>query len=184
MMEFTQIPEIETHRLKMRGFTPDDLDDLCLIFGDPDVMKYIAGGRTRSREETEQGLLRTIAGFRDRGFGLWALEQKGVGSVIGYCGLTYLDGTTQIELAYGLAKAYWGDGFATEAARATLKYGFSTLKLERIVAVVYPDNYPSRRVVEKLGMLNKGLVHHYNAELICYELKREDLSDDGGPGRA
>jgi RimJ/RimL family protein N-acetyltransferase len=169
---FIIIPEIETTRLRLRAFTPDDLDNLFLIFGDSEVMRYISNGKPRSREETENGLLKTIEGWRKRGFGLWAMTIKGSEKVIGYCGLIYLDDTPEIEIAYGLAKAHWGKGYATEAARAVLKFGFEQLKLERIVAVVNPENIPSQRVLEKLGMTYVKRAHYYEADLMYYEMPR------------
>jgi RimJ/RimL family protein N-acetyltransferase len=168
------IPEIETDRLRLRAFTPDDLDDLHMVFGDTDVMKYISGGEPRTREATRTGMLRTVEGWRERGFGLWAVMEKASGCVIGYCGLIYLEGTTEVELAYGLAKSSWGKGFATEAARASLKFGFEELKMKRIVAVVNHENEASQRVLEKLGMKYTKDAHHYDADLMYYEIPKED----------
>lgn len=164
-------PEIETARLRLRAFKPGDLDELFLVFGDAQVMRHLSGGKTRSREETEAGLLRTIEGWQRRGFGLWAVTVKESEEMIGYCGLILLDGTTEIEVAYGLARAHWGKGYATEAALAALRFGFEQLKLERIVAVVNPENAPSRRVLEKLGMTYVKMAHHYDADLMYYELR-------------
>ena len=164
------VPEIETERLRLRGFRPEDLDALCQVFGDPEVMKYISGGKPRTREATEEGLLRSIEGWGKRGFGLWAVEEKATGRVVGYCGLIHLDDTPEIEVAYGLAKAAWGRGFAVEAARAALEFGFGELNLERIVAVVNPENLASRRVLEKLDMKYTQNVRHYGADLMYYEI--------------
>lgn len=173
------IPEIETPRLRLRAFRADDLDALCLVFGDTDVMKYISGGKPRPRDETETGLRRTIEGWHRRGFGLWAVVEKATGSVIGYCGLILLDGTPEIEVAYGLAKSSWGKGFASEAARAALRYGFEELKLERVVAVVNPQNIASQRVLEKLGMKYTKDAHHYDEDLMYYEISKADYESEG-----
>lgn len=164
------IPRIETARLQLRALKPDDLDDLCLIFGDSEVMRWISGGKPRPREETEKGLLRTLDGWKKRGFGLWAMTEKEREKVIGYCGLMPLDDTTEIEVAYGLAKSEWGRGFASEAAHASLRFGFEELKLERIVAVVNPENIPSQRVLEKLGMTHTKNGHYYDTDLMYYEI--------------
>lgn len=174
----TEIPEIETRRLRLRAFTPDDLDDLCVVFGDAEVMKYISGGKTRTREETKTGLLRTIEGFKKRGFGLWAVVAKNSERVIGYCGLIFLDDTPEIEVAYGLAKSHWGKGLATEAAQASLRYGFEELKLERIVAVVNPQNISSQRVLEKLGLRYTKDAHHYDTDLMYYEISKAGYQPD------
>lgn len=164
------IPEIESARLRLRGFSPEDLDALCQVFGDPEVMKYISGGKPRTREATREGLLNSIEGWRERGFGLWAVVEKATGKTIGYCGLIFLEDTPEIEVAYGLARSAWGKGFAAEAARASLGYGFKELKLERVVAVVNPENLASRRVLEKLGMKYTKNVRHYGEDLMYYEI--------------
>lgn len=159
----------------------DDLDDLYLIFGDAEVMKYITGGKPRTRAETETGLRRTIEGWQARGFGLWAVTIKEENTVIGYCGYLFLDGTPEIELAYGMARAHWGKGFATEAACACLRYGFEEMKLDRIVAVVNPQNVPSQRVLENLCMTHTKNVHHYDADLMYYEISSEDYEPGNVP---
>jgi RimJ/RimL family protein N-acetyltransferase len=176
----TIIPEIETPRLRLRAFAPADLDELYAVFGDPQVMKYISGGKPRTREATEAGLLRSLEGWSSRGFGLWAVVEKESGHVIGYCGLMYLEDTTEIELAYGLAKSAWGRGLATEAARAGLLFGFEELKLERIVAVVNSANVASQRVLEKLGMRYTKNAHHYDTDLMYYEISRQDENRQQG----
>ena len=173
-----QIPEIETSRLRLRAFTPDDLDDLLQVFGDAEVMKYISGGKPRSREDTQKGLLSSLEGWQRRGFGLWAVVVKESEKLIGYCGLIFLDDTPEIEVAYGLARAYWGKGYATEAALASLRFGFEKLQLERIVAVVNPDNVASQRVLEKLGMTYLKMAHHYETDLMYYEMRDGDFKRD------
>jgi ribosomal-protein-alanine N-acetyltransferase len=174
-------PEIETDRLRLRSFTMGDLDDLHLIFGDAEVMKHITGGKARSRAETKTGLRRTIEGWAARGFGFWAVSVKEQNTVLGYCGYMLLDGTPEIEIAYGIARAHWGKGFATEAARACLRYGFEEMKLDRIVAVVNPQNVSSQRVLGKLGMRHTGNAHHYDADLMYYEISSEGYEPDRAP---
>jgi RimJ/RimL family protein N-acetyltransferase len=165
-----QPPEIETDRLRLRSFVPEDLNDLYLVFGDSEVMRYISRGKARTLAETKKGLQRTIETWQSRGFGFWAVTLKASGKVIGYCGFMVLEGTSEIELAYGLAKSHWGSGLATEAARACLRCGFAEMKLERIVAVVNPLNVASQRVLEKLGMKHTKNAHHYGADLMYYEI--------------
>ena len=174
------VPEIETARLRLRGFSPEDLDALCQVFGDPEVMKYISGGKPRTREATREGLLRSIKGWGKCGFGLWAVVEKAGDRMIGYCGLIYLEDTPEIEVAYGLAKSAWGKGLATEAARASLEFGFEELKLERIVAVVNPLNLASRRVLERLGMKYTKNVRHYGEDLMYYEIAKENYQSESG----
>ena len=92
--------------------------------------------------------------------------------LIGWCGLSYLD--EDVEIGYGIAKPYWGQRFASEAAAASIKYGFEELKLDRIVAVAWPDNIISRRVMDGLGMKYVKMAHYYHAEVVYYAISREE----------
>jgi RimJ/RimL family protein N-acetyltransferase len=175
------VPEIETSRLRLRAFSSGDLDDLDLIFSDADVVKYLPGGKTRTRAETQMGLLHLIAEVKKHDFGLRAVVAKDLGKVIGYSGLMFLEKTGEIEVAYGLAKSHWGKGLATEAAGASLRYGFEELELERIVAVVDPQNVASQRVLEKLGMTYARNGSHYGADLKYYEILKSSYQPGPTP---
>ncbi|NER32806.1 MAG: GNAT family N-acetyltransferase [Oscillatoria sp. SIO1A7] len=165
--------ELETERLYLRLFNPDDLEALSLIRSDPDVMRYMRDGNPLSREEVSENLARIIQHYREHRFGLWAVIYKQDSQLIGYCGLQFLEQTPEIELGYMLAKAYWGKGLATEGAKASLKYGFETLKLERIVAVAYPENLASRRVMEKVGMKYEKEARYYNRNVAYYARSKQ-----------
>lgn len=175
------MPEIETARLRLRIFTPDDLDDLMLIFGDPDVMKYlgIEAGTTSTREEVEVTLKKMIEFWANHGYGRWALINKEDGCMIGLCGLRLLEGAP--ELVYAIAKAYWGRGLATEAARASLRYAFEELQLERIVAVTRHANTASIGVMRKIGMSYENEVNHYGVDGVCYVANRDEFQIDDSP---
>lgn len=143
--------EIETARLYLRQFTPDDLDELYRIYSDAEVMKYVSEG-VRNREETAADLFQIVADWEKHAFGLWAVVNKQNNQLIGDGGLRFLGKTPEVEVGYVLAKAYWGKGLASEVAAASLKYGFEVLKLEKIGAVAHTENIASRRVMEKVGM--------------------------------
>src|SRR5215217_5856766 len=114
--------EVETARLLLRMFTLDDLDALCLIFADPEVMEYLGkDGLPISKEETSIALKSMIRHWQKHAFGRWAVEDKAERRLIGYAGIRSLEG--QAELVYLLAKEYWGLGLATEVAEACLRYG-------------------------------------------------------------
>jgi len=106
--------EPETPRLRFRRFTPNDLHALAAIRADADVMKYIGAGRPESIEEAQLVLNKLMAHWSRHGFGPWALVDKTDQNLIGWCGLKYLEQTADVEIAYGLAKCYWGNGLATE----------------------------------------------------------------------
>jgi RimJ/RimL family protein N-acetyltransferase len=163
---------IETERLILRRFTPDDLDTLAELRSDPEVMRYIGD---QPRAKVEQRLQYYISHYDPHGFGMWAVILKGTGRMIGWCGLIYLDETPEVEVGYGVAKPFWGQGLMTEAARASLRYGFEHAGLERIVAVAMPENTASRRIMEKLGMHYEKNVFHYGHDLAYYAIGRDEF---------
>jgi RimJ/RimL family protein N-acetyltransferase len=163
---------IETERLVLRRFTPDDLDDLVSLLADPLVMRYIGD---QSREKVEQRLQYFISHYEPHGFGMWAVTDKTAGAMIGWCGLIFLDGTPEVEVGYGVARSYRGQGLMTEAARASLRYGFEKAGLERIVALAVPENSASRRIMEKLGMRYEKNVHHNGCDLVYYAIGRDEF---------
>ena len=174
---------LETSRLLLRAFTPEDLDALHLMTRDPEVMRYIGDGNTLTRAETERNLSMIIRSFRRRGFGRWALVRKETGALAGYCGLGLGSEEVGVELAYLLAKSEWGQGLATEAGAATLRYGFEELRLGAIAGLTRPENARSRRVLERLGMkyVRDGSYHGYSC--VCYSISRGDWRPDGSPYR-
>jgi ribosomal-protein-alanine N-acetyltransferase len=163
---------LETERLVLRRFTPDDLDELMALRADPEVVRYLGD---QPREKVEQRLGYFISLYESHGFGMWAVTLKTTGQMIGWCGLIFLDGTTEVEVGYGVARDYWGRGLMTEAAHAALRYGFETAGLERIVAVAMPENQASRRVMEKLGMRYEKMAHHYGHDLVYYAIGRDEF---------
>ncbi|HEX8141920.1 MAG TPA: GNAT family N-acetyltransferase [Pyrinomonadaceae bacterium] len=166
------MPEIETSRLRLRMFTPADLDQLLLITSDPEVMKYLGMGGARTREKTKNTIDAILRHWEQHGFGIWAVEHKADRSLIGWCGLQMLEKTPEVEIAYLLAHAYWNQGLATEAARAAIEYGFNRLQLERIVAIARPENVGSYRVMEKIGMKYEKDAHFYNVDVVYYAIER------------
>lgn len=163
---------LHTSRLVLRRFRADDLGSLEAFFGDPEVMRYVGSRREPwTAEEIRTALARVDAHWDEHGFGPLAVVERVVGAVVGECGLQLLEGGPNFELAYTLAREVWGRGYATEAAAAVLAWGFGTVGLDRVVAVVDPDNLASRRVVEKIGMRRLGTRLCYGAELVEFALE-------------
>lgn len=171
-------PKVETARLCLRMFTPSDTDDYFAMRSDPEVMRYIGTGVTSTREQTLTKLSWLLIQWETHGFGIWAVVDKGHQKLIGWCGLSFLDNTPDVEVGYGLARSCWGRGIALEAARASLRYGFEELRLKRIVAVAVPENTSSRRVMEKAGMHYVKPAHHYGVDVVYYEVGRESFHPD------
>jgi RimJ/RimL family protein N-acetyltransferase len=171
--------EVETARLRLRMFTPDDLDALCRITRDPEVMRYIGEGRPLTREETHVNLTSIIGGFRRRGFGRWAVIKKDCGALVGYCGLSQGNEEVGVEVAYMFAREEWGKGLASEAGRASLRYGFERLALDSVAGLTLRDNFRSRRVLERLGMQYLRDGRFYGHDCVWYAIAREAWDADG-----
>lgn len=171
--------EVETSRLRLRMFRPEDLDGLSGMTSDPEVMRHIGHGHPITREETRENLASIIAAFRRRGFGRWALELKETGALVGYCGLSSGNQEFGVELAYLLARRAWGRGLALEAGRATLRYGFERLGLASVAGLTFHNNLRSRRVLERLGMRFVRDAHFHGFDCVHYAIAREGWRDDG-----
>jgi RimJ/RimL family protein N-acetyltransferase len=161
---------LETERLLLRPITDDDFDAVAALYGDADVMRFIGLRGPMTREQTKDRLAFMVDHWRQHGFGMWALRLKEGGEFVGRCGLRYMDNTTEIELGYTLAKAYWGKGLATEASRAVVRHTFEVLKLGRLVAIADPANTASVNVMKKLGMTFERTGHFYGSDCVLYAL--------------
>ena len=145
---------IETERLLIKRFSLSDADAMNAVFGDPQVMHFGSGAQTP--EWIRDWLSRCAEIYRkNSGVGPWAVVEKSSNRTAGYCGLfdfPDVDGQQETEIGYRLAKSVWGQGYATEAARAVRDYAFGTLGLHRLISLIDPENVASIRVAEKVGM--------------------------------
>jgi RimJ/RimL family protein N-acetyltransferase len=146
---------VRTARLLLRPWREEDIAGFVEMSADPAVMEYLLPLPSRGLS-AEAWVSRARAHWDEHGFGQWVVEIPGVASFIGVVGLNVVSYeahfTPAVEVAWRLARAYWGQGYATEAARAALDSGFGTLGLNEIVALTVPANRRSRRVMERLGM--------------------------------
>ncbi|MNJ93364.1 anhydro-N-acetylmuramic acid kinase [compost metagenome] len=145
---------LETDRLILRLWKPEDLDAFAALCADPEVMEYFPA--PLNREETAALIDRLIANRAKDGFSFMACERKDTGEFVGFVGLSYFVQPTHfspcIEIGWRLARKHWGQGFAPEAARAVLKYAFDVLKAPEVIAMTAVENWKSRKVMEKVGM--------------------------------
>jgi len=147
----------ETERLVVRHLRPDDLDDFAALTGDPETMRSMDDGLPLSREQTRNWIAVSEANYRTRGYGCFAVTSKPDGRMIGFCGFAFPpDRPGIVEVIYAFAPSCWSRGYATEAVRASLAFGFEQCGLTRIEATVYPSNHASKRVLEKVGMVYGG----------------------------
>lgn len=145
---------LETPRVTLRHQVLEDLDELWELYRDPEVTKYIPDA-PRTRAETQEELEWFLNGHPQHPkLGLWATVLKENGKFIGRCGLLpwTIDGQDEVEVAYTIARDYWGRGLATEIARGIVQYAFGTLGLTRLICLPEPGNIGSQKVAEKIGM--------------------------------
>jgi ribosomal-protein-alanine N-acetyltransferase len=150
---------LETERLRLRPYTRDDLDDLASIVGDAVTMRYYP--HPFSREDASRWIERNLRRYSDDGHGLWAMVSTASDEFVGNCGLVkqWVDGREEVEVGWLVARRWWNQGFATEAATACRDYGFDVLNMDRLISMIRPENVPSRRVAEKIGMsVDKELI--------------------------
>jgi len=150
------IPTLETDRLRLRAWRADDLDAFAAMVADPEVMRFL--GDPVSRIDAWRGMSSTAGHWLLLGFGLWAVERKADGVLIGRVGVQRPEGWPATEVAWTLHRPYWGQGYATEAARASLDYGFRTLSVSRLISLIDPENRASQRVAARLGQTMAGEV--------------------------
>ncbi len=146
------MPRLETPRLVLRPFREEDVDPLAKLMANADFMRFSLG--VFSREQTIAFLDKIIGWQRDGLPSQFAVIHRKCNQLIGYCGFFHqlVDETEEIEIGYRLDPDYWGGGLATEAAQAVRDHAFRVLKLRRVISLIHPDNVPSRRVAEKIGM--------------------------------
>lgn len=160
---------LETDRLILRTWLLNDLKDFFEIYGDPRVWRNIdPKGVFRSEDVARRSLRHGIAYQQEHGISHWAAVLKDKGKVIGACGFNLSEGGPELELVYHFAPAYWGRGYATEAAGACLRYAFEELNAPQLVASTYSQNLASQRVLEKTGFVRRGSRRVNNSDEIFY----------------
>lgn len=152
IIDRTRVVILETSRLFLRRFIPDDLDALAQVLSDPETMRYYPAPFDRPR--VAEWIARNQHRYQTDGHGLWAMVLKSTGELIGDCGLArqHVGDRDEIEIGYHTRRDLWGQGLATEAARACRDWGFKNLAVDRLISLIRPENLSSRRVAEKNGM--------------------------------
>jgi len=151
MLDLSEIPVLETERLRLRRPELRDFEAYAALSADPEVMRFIGEGVPQGRRRAWQAFTGMLGHWSVRGYGQFAVESKASGAFLGRVGLYEPDPWPGIEIAWALAREHWGSGFAPEAAAAVRDWAFGTLKLPRLVSVIIPENRASIRVAEKIG---------------------------------
>jgi ribosomal-protein-alanine N-acetyltransferase len=176
VMADVQTKIVETKRLFFRRFIPDDLKALFALYSDPEVRRYFPEG-TLTYEETKEELEWFLNGHPAHPeLGLWATIHKETGEFIGRCGLLpwTIEDRPEVEVAYMLAKAYWGQGLGTEAAQAILDYGFEQLQLSRLICLIDAENQASQKVAQKIGMTFEKEVDDGKGPALLYSTSKRE----------
>lgn len=150
--ELTGSALFDTPRLRCRRWLATDLEAMFAVYGDEEGSRWVGDGTPIRRDECEHWLAVTARNYRQRGYGMFTLEDRSTGEVLGFCGLVHPGGQTAAEIKYALLRSRWGLGLASEAVPALLDYAVRDHRLTRVIATVAPQNLASRRVLEKAGM--------------------------------
>ena len=162
---------LETNRLTLRQFRESDLDEYAAICADPQVMRFL-GGKPYTRAETWRHMATMLGHWQLRGYGMWAVQEKSSGLLVGRIGFNHYEGWPGFELAWTLGRPHWGRGYATEGARAALDYAFATLEQPHVISLIHPDNTASIRVAERLGEQLEGRTELFGTEVFVYGVHR------------
>ena len=144
---------VETDRLGMRPYDPDDAGEFFALCSDHKVMRYIVGEAVPGSVDEWRRMLTEYPDYAKHGFGRWSCIHRESGRFIGFSGLKYLENFDgEVDLGYRFFPEFWGRGLATESGLASVRYGFDVLGLDRIIGLAVPENTASIRVLEKSGM--------------------------------
>ncbi|MEL7246130.1 MAG: GNAT family N-acetyltransferase [Cyanobacteria bacterium J06573_2] len=168
------IPILKTQRLILREFRESDLDDYAQMSADAEVMRYIGTGKILSREESWRSMAAIMGHWHFRGYGLWAVEEQKSGEMIGRIGCWKPEGWIGLEIGWCLRKAFWGNGFATEAGLASMDFAFNKLEQSHVISLIHPDNLASIEVAEKLGEKFEKEIEILGKKALVYRINREE----------
>lgn len=168
MTPLPDVPHIVTDRLLLRGFEQRDVKPYTVMMADPDVNRYLSSGAPLSPIEAWRQLAMLAGHWMLRGFGIWAVEERSTGQLIGRVGCFDPEGWPGFEIGYVLAKPAWGKGYALEAARASLDYARNVLDRDDILSVIRPANAGSIRVATTLGATRGETIEFFGAPADLY----------------
>jgi RimJ/RimL family protein N-acetyltransferase len=168
------VPVLETERLRLRGFTEDDTEPLFDLMQDPDVVRYIGDRRIPTRQEVWRGIAGYIGHWALRGYGLWAVDDRQSGDLVGRTGILNPLEWPGHEIAYTIGKRCWGRGLATEGALAVRDWGFANLEVDELISLIDPDNAASIAVATRLGERRMGETDLWGNRVLVYAISRHE----------
>lgn len=163
-----RVPVLTTERLVLRGFDESDLDEYLEIMSDPEVARFVGDGLPLDRVGAWRQIAMMIGHWALRGFGLWAVEERASGALVGRIGLIEPAGWPGFELGYALGRPFWGRGYAREGGQAALTYARTVLGRAEVISVIRPANAASIRVATTLGAVRAETVQFFGAPSDIY----------------
>jgi RimJ/RimL family protein N-acetyltransferase len=172
-MEMNEV-RLETDRLILRWFREDDLADLCRMTGDPEVMKFLGDGQPVDEMLTWRHMATYMGHWYYKGFGIWAVEEKSSGRVVGRIGFMHPAGWPDFELGWTVVRDCWGKGYATEGAQRALDHAFIDMNRDHVISLIAPENVASIKVAERLGETVKGETRIMDRDVFIYGITRDE----------
>ena len=170
-----EYPTLLTERLRLRSIRRSDLDEYAALYADPEVVRYL-GTEPWDRGRSWRLMAFQMGHWQLGGSGMWIVEQRETGAFLGIVGFSEPEGWPGCELAWHFARRWWGNGYATESARAALVHAFDVWEKGRVISLIHPEHRASIRVAERIGERLQGRISHFGREMLCYGLDRESYA--------
>ena len=166
-----QILSIQTPHLILPSLQSTDAEAMYKIYQTEGVLRYFPNPKPPPLEKIQRFIAEQQAHWEKYGYGNWGMVPKGQFEIVGWVGLQYLPELDETEVGFLLDKPFWGKGYATEAALASVRFGFEETKLDHLIALVHPENLASRRVIDKLGMIYVNSLALWGIELMRFRIE-------------
>lgn len=163
---------LETERLLLRMWRESDFEAYAHFCSDSEVMRFLGEGKPLNRLEAWRHMATIVGHWHLRGYGIWAVEERETGNLVGRIGFFNPEGWPGFELGWVLGREHWGKGFASEGARRALDYAFTEMDRDHVISLIHPDNIGSIRVAERLGEKLEGETELFGREVLIYGIDR------------
>jgi len=174
MNEPLRIPTIETPRTFLRAFNVGETKTLHAILAEPGVLRYFPSSKPPPLERVEKLIESQSRHWEEQGYGWWAVADQKDDTLIGWCGLGFLENTEEIEIKYLFKRSHWGKGIATETASVCLEYGYREVDLDTIIGLTHLENIASQRVLEKIGLSFRNQAEYFGMACRRYTVSRKE----------
>lgn len=177
--------ELSTQRLALRPFSMDDVDVLHALWADREVRRYLFDGEVPARESVVETIEGSIEGFGKLGYGFFSVRRRNSPDLIGFSGFRSFDEIGVVEMLFAIEPSHWGRGYATEAGREVLRFGFEECGLRRVVATTDTPNQRSVRVLQRLGLFFEKRRERHGLDTVYYAMTADEFrASDLTSGRA